>query len=91
MASSKTNKISAGIFCILNAYYSKTHLIKALNSLDTSIPNGILSQNTKNRGFREACSAENIPQKHADFGNQPKTWNLGLNFFSHALLHMNSL
>ena len=45
MASSKTNKISAGIFCILNAYYSKTHLIKALNSLDTSIPNGILSQN----------------------------------------------
>ena len=73
MASSKTNKISAGIFCILNAYYSKTHLIKALNSLDTSIPNGILSQNSKNRGFREACSAENIPQKHANFGNQPKT------------------
>ena len=83
MANSKTNKILTEIFCILNSYYSKTHLIKALNSLDSSRPNGgILSQNSKNKGFRElflpendlkTCSAENFPPKHADFGNQPKT------------------
>ena len=56
---------------------SKTHLIKALNSLDSSRPNGRLSQNPKPGGFRDlflpendfkTCSAVNFPKKHPDFG-----------------------
>ena len=35
----------------LNVYYHKTYLIKALNYLDSSRPNGTLSQNPKTGGF----------------------------------------
>ena len=54
-----------------NVYYPKTHLIKALNSLDSSRPNGRLSQNPETRGSRElflpendfkTCSAVNFPK-----------------------------
>ena len=61
----------------LNAYCPKTHLMKALYSLDSSRPNGRLSQNPKTGGFRElflpendfkTCSTVNFPKKHPDFG-----------------------
>ena len=60
----------------LNVCHLKTHLIKALNSLDSSRPNGRLSQNLKTGSFRElflpendfkTCSAVNFPKKHPDF------------------------
>ena len=74
------------LFLYLNAYYSKTHQIKALNSLDESISNERLSQNPKTGGFRElilpgndfkTCSAVNYPKKFRFWrpGNQPKKWN----------------
>ena len=62
---------------VLNAYYPKTHLIKALNSLDSQRPNGRLSQNLKTGGFRElhllendfkTCSAVNFQKIHPYFG-----------------------
>ena len=65
------------LFAFLNAYYPKTHLIKALNSLDSSRPNGRLSQNPKTGGFRElflpendfqTSSTKNSPKKHVYFG-----------------------
>ena len=78
MAAQKRKKIfSAEFFAFLNVYYPKTHLIKALNSLDSSRPNGRLSQNPKTGGFRElflpendfkTCSTVNFPKKHPDFG-----------------------
>ena len=63
-------------FAFLNANYPKTHLTKALNSLDSSRPNGRLSQNPKKGGLKElflpgndfkTCSALNFPQKHPNF------------------------
>ena len=73
------NKIWAEIFCIFECLLLKIHLIKALNSLDSSRPNGGLSQNSKTRGFRElflpkndskTCSAVNFLKKYVDFGGQ---------------------
>ena len=50
MAAQKRKKIfSAEFFAFLNVYYPKTHLIKALNSLDSSRPYGRLLENQKNR------------------------------------------
>ena len=55
----------------LNVYYLKTHLIKVLNSLDSSRPNGRPSQNQKTGGFRglflpekdfKTCSTVNFPK-----------------------------
>ena len=55
----------------LNVYCPKTHLIKALYSLDSSRPSGRLSQNPKTGGIRElilpennfkTCSAVNFPK-----------------------------
>ena len=55
----------------------KTHLVKALYSLDSLRPNEILLQNPKTGGFRElfvpendfkTCSTVNFPKKHPDFG-----------------------
>ena len=44
----------------MKVYYPKTHLIKAVNSLDSSRPNGRLSQKTpKTGGFRELFPSEN--------------------------------
>ena len=60
MAAQKHQKMFlAEMFCILNVYYPKTHLIKALNSLDSSIPNVRLSQNPKTGGFTELFAPEN--------------------------------
>ena len=73
----KTKKNQQKLFTFLNAYYPKIHLIKALNSLDSSWPNGRLSENSKTGDFRElflpkndfkTCSAVNFLKKHADFG-----------------------
>ena len=59
------------------AYYPKTHLIKALHCLDSSRPNGRLSQIPKTGSFREfflpendfkTCSAVHFSKKHSDFG-----------------------
>ena len=43
----------------LNAHYSKTHLLKALNSLDSSRTYGRLSENQKTGGSRELFLPEN--------------------------------
>ena len=55
----------------------KTHLIKALNSLDSSRPNGRLSQNPKTGGFRKLFLTENylksFQKKHPDFGGLEAT------------------
>ena len=84
----------AKIFCIFI-----THLIKALNSLDSSRLNRRLSQNPNKGGFRElflpkndfkTFSVVNFPKKNFwRPGNQDMKFRL--DFFSHALLHMNSL
>ena len=70
-------------FAYLNVYYPQTHLIKALESPDSSRPNGRLSQNQKTGGFRELVlpgndfknrSTVNFPRKTSRFwrpGNQP--------------------
>ena len=46
-------KFLAEVFAFLNIHYPQTHLIKALNSPDSSRPNGRLSQNQKTGGFKE--------------------------------------
>ena len=65
----KRKKKQQELFTFLNAYYPKIHLIKALNSLDSSWPNGRLSENSKTGDFRElflpkndfkTCSAVNF-------------------------------
>ena len=65
----KKKKEWQNFFTFLNAYYPKTHLIKALNSLYSSKASGRLSQNPKTEGFRKlflskndfkTCSAVNI-------------------------------
>ena len=95
-------KFSAEIFGILNVYYPKSHLIKALYSLDSPRSNGRLSQNLKTGGFRElfllennfkTCLAVNF-QKNIQILEAWKTtknMKFDLNFFSHALLRMNSI
>ena len=59
-------------FAYLNAYYFKIHLIKALNSLDSSRPYGRLLKNPKTSSFRElflpendfkTCSTVSFPKK----------------------------
>ena len=61
----------------MNAYYPKTHLVKALNSLDSSRPYGRLLENPKTGGSRElfliegdfqTSSTKIFPEKHPDFG-----------------------
>ena len=73
----KKKKLWQKCLAFLNVYYLKTHLIKALNSLDSSRPNGRLSQNPKTGSFRELFLPEN------DFND--------LNFFPLAILHMNAV
>ena len=76
---------SAEFVTFLNANFPQTHLIKALNSLHCSIPNGRLSENPEKGGFRElylpkndfkTCSTVNFPKNTCRFwrpGNQWKT------------------
>ena len=83
-AQKRKKKIRQKFLAFLNVYYPKTHLIKALYSLDSSRPNGRLSQNPKTGGFRElflpendfkTCSTINSSKKTTRFwrpGNQPK-------------------
>ena len=61
----------------LNICYPQTRLIKALTSVDSSRPNGRLSQNRKTGDIGElflpendfkTSSAVNFPKKHPDFG-----------------------
>ena len=69
-------------------------------SQDSSITYGWLLENLKARAFRElflpvndfkTCYTVNFPKKIPDFGHLEKTWNSHLIFFSHALLHINSI
>ena len=62
----------------LNVYYPKTHLIKALYSLDSSRSYGRLLENPKIGACRDlflpesdikTSSAVNFPKKHPDFGD----------------------
>ena len=64
-------------FAFLNAYFPDNHQIKAINSLDSSRPNGRLLQTPKTGGFWESflpqndfktCSAVNFLKKHPNFG-----------------------
>ena len=77
MAVQKRKKIRQKLFAFLNAYCSKTHLTKALKSLDSLRQNRRLSQTSKKDGFRKlfrpkngfkTCSAVNFPKKHTHFG-----------------------
>ena len=76
-AQKRKKKFLQKFSAFLNLYYPKTHLIKALFFLDSSRPNGRLSQNLETRGFRglflpqndfKTGSAVNFPKKHPDFG-----------------------
>ena len=84
---------------ILNAYYPKSHLIKALNSRHSLRPNGGLSQNPKTGGFRElflpendfkTCSTVNFPKKHPDFGGLEtnQRYEIQTGFFFHMTLYI---
>ena len=87
MAAQKCKKKFPNKFlAFLNVYYPKTHLIKVLNSLDSSWPKTRLSQNPKTGGIRVLVSAwkwfqnllhSKLSRKHP----QPKTWNSDLSFF----------
>ena len=61
----------------MNVYYPKTHLIKALNSLDSFRPYGKLLENQEEGGSRElflpendfqTSSTKNFLKKHPFFG-----------------------
>ena len=45
--------VSGKCFAFLNASYTKSHLIKSLNSLDSSRPYGRLLENQKAGDFKE--------------------------------------
>ena len=49
----KKKKCQQKFFAFWNAYYPNTHLIKALNSLDSSSPYGRLLEKQKTGGSRE--------------------------------------
>ena len=60
MADQKGNiNFGQKFLAFLNVYYPKTHLIKALCSLDSSRQNGRLLQNPKPGAFRELFLPEN--------------------------------
>ena len=70
-------------------------------SLDSSITYGWLLENLKARGFRElflpandfkTCYTVNFPKKNSRFWTPGKDMKFTLDFFfSHALLHINSI
>ena len=91
-AQKRKKKIRQKFLAFLNVYYPKTHLIKALYSLDSSRPNETLSQIPKTERFRELFLPENdfktylavsFPKKHPDFEawNPTKDRKFGLEFF----------
>ena len=55
----KKNFFRQKFLAFLNVYYPQIHLIKALYSLDSSRPNGRLSQNSKTGDFMELFLPEN--------------------------------
>ena len=70
-------KLLAEIFEFLNVYYSEIHLIKALNSLDSSKPHNWLLKIQKIGGSRklfmpendfQTCFKVNFSKKYPDFG-----------------------
>ena len=76
VAQKSKQKFSAKIFCIFNAYSSKTHQIKSLNSLDTSRSYKKLLENQKTGGSRDlflpenyfqASSTKNFSKNYPDF------------------------
>ena len=61
MAAEKGKKnVLADVCGIFECLLPQTHLIKAPNSLDSSRPNGRLSQNPKTGDFRELNMVKNI-------------------------------
>ena len=77
LAVQKRKKNSAEIFGIFECLLPQTHLIKTLNSLDSSRQNRRLSQNPKTGCFRElflpkidfkTCFKVNFPKIHPDLG-----------------------
>ena len=77
-SSSKCKKKNQQKF--LNTWYPKMHLIKALNSFDSSRPNGRLSQNPKTGDFTSTQKwFQNLlcikfSKKHPDFGDLKTNW-----------------
>ena len=70
--------VSRKCFAFLNVSYTKTHLIKSLNSLDSCRPYGRLLENQKRGVFGEVflpesdfqnSSTGNFPKIHLTFGD----------------------
>ena len=76
-AQKRKKKIRQKFLAFLNVYYPKTHLIKALYSLDSSRSYGRLLENPKTGASRDlflpesdfkTSSTVNFSKKHPDFG-----------------------
>ena len=98
----KKKKCWQKFFAYLNDYEPQAQLIKIHNSLDSSRPYRRLLENQKTRGSREFFLPENDFQTifAVNFLKNiqiPEAWKptgdmkFRLNFFAHALLHMNLL
>ena len=84
--------VNRNFFSCLNAYYPKAHLIKSLNSLDSSRKYGVKKKGDSRELFLPEKDFQNSSTKNFQKniqiwrpGNQPKTWNSDVNFFAHAL------
>ena len=101
MAAQKCKKkqtVDRNFFAFLNVYYPKTHLIKALNSLDLSRPNGRLLEDLKTGASRNLFLPEIISKlalqlifqkKHPDFVGleMNKDMKLRREFFFHMFFY----
>ena len=75
-AQKRKKKIRQKFLAFLNVYYPKTHLIKALYSLDSSRSYGRLLENLKTRASRDLFLPESdfnllyikFSKNHPDFG-----------------------
>ena len=78
MATQKHKKVvSRNLFAFLNAYYPKTHLVKSLNSLDSSGTYGRLLEIQRIGGSRELFLPENDFQNSSTKSFQKKHPNFG--------------
>ena len=75
-------------FAILNNYKPKTQLIKALNSIDSSISYRRLPQNPKTRGFRELFLPENDFKTYFTVKFSKKKNQFRLEFFYNMLFYI---
>ena len=88
MADQKQKNCWQKRFAILNTYKPKTQLIKALNSIDSSISYGRLPQNPKTRGFRELFLPENDFKTYFTVKFSKKKNQFRLEFFYNMLFYI---